>query len=86
MSLLRGAFWIAVVALMVPRGPDLHLDLGHLQTAMNADPAVTQSALGDLVQAGRTDLLTRLATVDAQIKADQARRGETRDIASLIGE
>jgi len=87
MFLLRSMFWIAVVMLMVPRGPDLGVDLGQVRTAMDSDPIATQAALSDLVQAGRKELLVRLATVDADIKADQARRGEQpRDIASLISE
>ena len=85
MFLLRSMFWIGVVMLMVPRGPDLSFDLGQVRTAISADPAATQSALSDLVQAGRKELLARLATVDADIKADKARRGEQpRDIASFI--
>lgn len=66
MFVLRGLFWLIVVALLMPRGPDLGFDVSRVRADLAASPAqlvyvddmrgrfaAAREAVGDPIQAYR---------------------------------
>lgn len=84
MFVLRSLFWLALVALMMPRGPDLGLD--RARDALSAQPAAytlqqprgrriwdAGRAAHDPLQAYRQLVLGRLDAVRAELATDGPR-------------
>lgn len=90
MFIFRGLFWLAVVALLMPRGPYLGLDFDHLRQTVYGGrlPAIAANATAADLQAVirdyRSAMLKRLGAVRGEIEADRARRGETPNIVPSI--
>lgn len=92
MFVIRSLFWFAVVALLMPRGPDLGLDFHQLRTDLAANHvaihrivswtplrdgfAQARIEASDPVRIWRTDMLERVATVRTELATARAGRSE----------
>ena len=97
MFVFRGLFWLVLVALLIPRGPDLGIDVRH---AMELYPVERQlqgktadlfnqmrglGAVADaVVENYRRIAIHRLALVRVQIAVDRARRGKAAELSAII--
>lgn len=87
MFVLRSLFWFAVVALMMPQGPDLGLDLSHLRSDIAAHrQSISFEAIGpsqwrvtappllhdDPVASFRAAALSRLAVLRTELSRADA--------------
>ena len=99
MFVLRSVFWFALVALMIPRGPDLGIDVRQsaglpvtqfefrsTATQLLRDVADVRLTTDDPVETFRRAAFHQLAIVRMEIAADRARRGTRAGLSAIIPE
>jgi hypothetical protein len=92
MFVLRSLFWIAVVALLMPRAPDLGLEFAspsglpsvHVLRGAAAADMRRQTDLRDFIDAYRTAAFGRLVAVRADLAANATPAGPSYGLSDLV--